>query len=122
MALVNLCPHDIVLRDAAGVDHTCPSVGTARVTTHPSMPSSLYPKDIPVPVYTRTVYGSVVGLPDPVPGTYYIVSALVAAALGGTRSADVLCPGTGPSDGAVRHPVGHERAGQVIAVTRLVQS
>ena len=43
------------------------------------------------------------------------MSALVGSALGGARP-DVLCPGTGPADGAVRNDKGH-----IVAVTRLVR-
>lgn len=49
---------------------------------------------------------------------YYVVSAIVGAAIraSGAVRPDVLCPGTGPADGAVRNEAGH-----IVAVTRLVR-
>ena len=54
--------------------------------------------------------------PAPVPGVFLVVSGMVGAALKekGMVRPDVLVPGTGPQDGAVRNEKGH-----VIAVTRL---
>jgi hypothetical protein len=56
--------------------------------------------------------------PHYVVAAYYVVSGIVGAALRATGSTrrDVLCPGTGPNDGAVRNEAGH-----IVAVTRLVQ-
>ncbi len=140
--IVNLTPHPITLRAADGADHTFPSSGVARVA---STPGTLATVDgLPVPVATPTTFGEVSGLPAPsqcgslfdyeqalhehevgaaahpgtAPGTFFVVSALVGAALrasGSTRQ-DVLCPGTGPNDGAVRNDAGH-----IMAVTRLVR-
>jgi hypothetical protein len=45
----------------------------------------------------------------------YIVSGMVLSALYGTRP-DVLAPGTGPNDGAIR-----DASGRIVAVTRLVR-
>ncbi len=53
----------------------------------------------------------VTGLPDPIDGTIFIVSAPVGAAIVGRN--DVLVLGTGPNDGAIRD------GGNVVAVTRL---
>lgn len=115
MQIVNLTPHSITLRAADGADHTFPSAGVARVS---STPGSLADIGLPVPVASATTYGEVTGLPAPETGTYYVVSALVGAALRSTGSTrqDVLCPGTGPNDGAVR-----DEAGRIVAVTRLVR-
>ena len=55
------------------------------------------------------------GLPPPVPGTIYVVSAMVAARCAGRD--DVFAPGTGPQDAAIR-----DAGGQVYAVTRLIQA
>jgi len=56
---------------------------------------------------------------DPEPGLVYIVSAMVGAALreAGVSRPDVLCPGTGPQDGAIRDP-----EGRIQAVTRLIRA
>jgi len=51
----------------------------------------------------RTLYGRVLNLPDPEPGTIYIVSSLVAKEVMGQRD-DILAPDTGPS--AVRNARG----------------
>lgn len=114
--IVNLTPHPVTLRAADGADHTFPSAGVARVA---STPGTLATVDgLPVPVATPTTFGDVSGLPTPVAGTFFVVSALVGAALrasGSTRQ-DVLCPGTGPNDGAIRNDAGH-----IVAVTRLVR-
>ena len=50
--------------------------------------------------------------------TYYVVSGLIQSALRaqGIYRSDVLAPGTGPNDGAVRCP----HTGQVRGVTRLL--
>lgn len=114
MNIVNLTPHALTLRDGEGTDHTiAPSEQVARVSSTPGTLSSV--PGIPVPVATATVFGEVSGLPDPIEGSVFIVSALVGGALVGKGRSDVLLPGTGPNDGAVRNDKGH-----IVAVTRLV--
>lgn len=113
--LINLTPHPIVLQTASGERVTLPPSGTvARVSTTPGDLEEL--PGIPIPVAGRTVYGTVEGLPEPRPGTFFVVSAMVGAALNGSRN-DVLCPGTGPQDGAIR-----DENGRIEAVTRLVRA
>ena len=63
----------------------------------------------------RQEYSEIDGLPDPVPGTMYIVSLIVLNALRPGARYDVCAPATGPNDGAIR-----DERGQVIAVTKLV--
>lgn len=111
MQLVNLTPHPIVLRSGE-VNVTVPPSGTvARVS---STPGQVLPiEGVPVPVHASPAWGALEGLPEPVPGTLFIVSALVAARC--AHRGDVVCPGTGPADWAVR-----DDAGRIIAVTRLV--
>lgn len=136
--IVNLTPHSITLRAPDGAEYIYPSTGVARVS---STPGALANIGLPVPVASATVFGEIVGLPAAelacgcgagadCPGvhdpagcphyvvTYYVVSALVGAALraSGSMRADVLCPGTGPNDGAIRNDAGH-----IVAVTRLVR-
>lgn len=100
MKLVNLTPHPIHVY-AQGQDEiilTLPSEGVARCTQHDEqigwvqheVDDSQYAECVVVPLY-RTTYGDVTGLPDPQPGVYYIVSALVAQAVRGRRT-DVLVP------------------------------
>ena len=57
-----------------------------------------------IPEY-RQVFGAVEGLPEPQPGTLYIVSAMVLSALAGSRS-DVVAPATG-HPACVRNDKGH---------------
>lgn len=109
--IINLTPHPITLRDAEGVDHTFSSAGVARVTSTPGARESV--AGVPVPVFGRDSFGEVIDLPDQADGVFYVVSGMVGAALSGSRS-DVLVPGTGPKDGAIRNEAGH-----IVAVTCL---
>lgn len=112
MKLINLTPHALVLRDQYGDDTTIEPSGTvARVSTLPGPLKGI--SGVPVPVADPDQLDQVVGLPEPQEGTLYIVSGFVGAAVSGSRW-DVLVPGTGPSDQAVRNDKGH-----IVAVTRL---
>lgn len=116
MTLVNLTPHAIVLRDPTGTEHfISPSGEVARVTSTPGVCTDELIGYGCVPVYSAPAWGEVEGLPDQKAGTIYIVSALVAARV--PERMDVVCPGTGPNDGAIR-----DAAGRVVAVTRLVSA
>ena len=120
MKLVNLTPHDITLREADSTDLTIPSSGVARVDATeggliglvlcPMAPASSY--GLLVPIHSAPSWGEVYGLPDAVDGVLYIVSTMVADRCGGR--ADVVSPGTGPKDGAIR------ANGEIVAVTRLI--
>ena len=113
MNLVNLTPHPIVLLGADGNYHAIPASGAvARVSSAPGALEAV--AGVPVPVAGRQTFGAVEGLPAPVEGVIYIVSALVLARCGDRD--DVVGPGTGPNDGAIRNEKGH-----VVAVTRLVR-
>lgn len=112
MKLINLTPHPVVLRTESG-DVTVPLSGTvARVTSTPGVPMDM---GLGVPVFSAPVWGEVEGLPAPEEGKVFIVSALVAARCGDRH--DVVSPGTGPNDEAVRNEKGH-----IQAVTRLIAS
>ena len=112
--LINCTPHAITLRAADGTDTVVPPSGTvARVSSTPGALEMV--EGLPVPVAGMQTFGGVEGLPAPAPGTMFIVSALVLSALRGSRP-DVVGPGTGPNDGAVRNERGH-----IVAVTRLVR-
>lgn len=114
MNLTNLTPHAICLRSADGTDTVIAPSGTvARVSSTPGALETV--AGVPVPVAGMQTFGGTEGLPAPVEGTLYVVSAMVLAALRGSRP-DVVGPGTGPNDGAVRNEKGH-----VVAVTRLVR-
>jgi len=121
MKFVNLTPHDIVL--ASGENNakrmTIPASGiVARVSSTPGAAETI--DGVPVPVMGRQTWGSVEGLPDPVPNTLYIVSGVVLARPECQSRMDVVGPGTGPNDNAIRYTDG-PRKGQVEAVTRLVR-
>lgn len=108
---INCTPHNIVFRPATGEDIIFePSGHVARVATKASASYCLIGG---VPVHNPDEPGAVSGLPEPTEGAFLIVSALVGAALKGRRS-DLVCPGTGPEDGALRNDKGH-----IVAVTRL---
>jgi hypothetical protein len=106
--LVNLTPHAITIR-AGDCDLTVPPSGqVARVTSRevPGDPIGNVPT-------VRREWGAVDGLPEPAPGTVYLVSSLVLEHVHGRD--DVVAPDTGPT--AVR-----DAAGQVVAVRRLVRA
>lgn len=107
MNYVNLTPHSVTLVEG-DTTTTLTSSGLARVASIPGQP-------IGGILYSAPAFGEVEGLPDPQPGTLYIVSALVAGRCVGR--ADVFSPGTGPNDGAIR-----DEKGLIKAVTRLIQA
>lgn len=110
MNIINLTPHPIVLRADDGSETTIrPEGSVARVAATPGAVQAI--EGLPVPVARPDVFGDVEGLPGPIPGVAYIVSAMVGAHV---ARADVFTPGTGPKDGAVRNEKGH-----IVAVTRL---
>lgn len=118
MNIVNLTPHPIVLVTENGNRWTFPSSGVCRVATSAGALEDV--AGIPVPVAGATTFGQIEGLPAPVDGTVFIVSGMVASALvqqGVRNRADVLVPGTGPQEGAVR-----DAEGRIVGVTRLVRA
>lgn len=111
MNFINCTPHAITI--------CLPEWVGGNQTTYP--PSGAVPRcatvrtEVALTGPYRTVkqtLGAVTGLPDAVPGVALIVSAMVLAALGGTRP-DVFAPDTGPD--AIREN------GQIVAVRGLVQ-
>jgi hypothetical protein len=113
MNYVNLTPHPITIRFDDGFEFVIPASGkVCRVSSTPG--SEIPDRPDHIPVYTSPIFGEVEGLPDPSPGTIYIVSMVAAARCVGR--ADVVSPGTGPHDGAIREN------GQIVAVTRLIQA
>ena len=111
----NLTPHAIVIHHATGVVTIPPFGPVARVTTVPGPVDTIEVDGAMITVAGATRFGPVVDLPPPSDGLFYIVSALVGGHrdVAGVRQ-DVLVPGTGPNDGAVR-----DAAGKIIGVTRL---
>jgi len=109
MNFVNLTPHAIVVRLADGTDLTFPPSG--KVARVDEMPTTVVGDLDGIPILSRTVFGQVVDLPEPIEGTAFIVSGLVA---GVVYRGDVFSPATGPKDGAIRNDKGH-----IIAVVSL---
>ena len=111
--LVNLTPHPMGL-SVDGVVTTIPTSGSvARVSTSAGSQCGVLHG---LPVFLPPTFGAVEGLPERQDGVVYIVSLLVASGLqaAGLSRPDVVCPGTGPQDGAVR-----DEQGRILAVTRL---
>jgi hypothetical protein len=105
MAIVNLTPHAINL--VGDNPQNFPPSGTvARCAVTRQQVGTV--DGVPV---NRTVYGDVTGLPAPQPGTYYIVSALVAQAV--PDRTDVLI-----TDDAVRDDAGRIIGCRALATLR----
>ena len=84
--ILNFTPHNLNVVDINGVTQQLPSVGVARLAT-----STVSVNPINGFGVVATAFADVTGLPDPVSGTYYVVSRLVFSACPGRL--DVLCPG-----------------------------
>lgn len=88
--IVNLVPHDITIYDntKSFVKYVYKSVGEARVA------SDYEQAGMALGIVIRKVITSrIIGLPEPVDGTLYIVSSVVASTLDGSRE-DVVSPDT----------------------------
>jgi hypothetical protein len=113
--LINLTPHPITIVVGDQKLVLAPSGNVARVSQGYRDLGTLGLGDtnnIPV---VATTYGDVTGLPPEEPGTFYIVSALVAQAAWAAGRLDVLAPDTGA--GALR-----DQEGKIVGVTRLIAS
>lgn len=97
----NFTPHTIKLNDG----RTFLSEGVARV-------SNTFTD--PVGDICDVTYGDITGLPDPVAGTYYIVSALVLAAAKAKGRTDCVAPATG-------HPQCVRKDGFIVSVPCFVR-
>jgi hypothetical protein len=80
VVIVNLTPHDIHLYRGDELVETIVSSGTARVSVRSEKVGEI--GGFPI---SKNFYGEIIGLPDPQPGIYYVVSALVAQAAAGRR-------------------------------------
>lgn len=103
LELVNLTPHEIVLRTDQGDIKIAPNAPAARCAVEQETIGMI--NGIPL---VKTVYGTVTGVPDPQKDVIFITSSLVASRL--PERSDVVAPDTGPT--AVREN------GQIVAVTR----
>jgi hypothetical protein len=99
MKFVNLTPHAIKLNDGTTFP---PSGVVARVAADLQEVETVNGVQ-----FFRQTFGDVEGLPEEVPGTMYIVSALV---LGAVDRGDCVAPATGHKD------VVRNEAGQIISV------
>jgi len=107
--LINLTPHTINIQTPREHITLEPdSRGPARLESLPR-PCD-YLEGCPCPVCQPAVITGISGLPDPIEGVFYITSAIVAEY---AKRQDVLSPGTGPNDGAIRDN------GRIVAVTQL---
>jgi hypothetical protein len=104
--VVNLCPHEIELRVGEAVV-TIPSSGLARCAEEREELGLGAVGDTFVPL-VRCRYGEVTGLPEPRPGTLFVVSHLVAQQLPQRR--DLVVP-----DRLVRDERGVVVAAQALA-------
>ena len=95
MAFINMTPHALVVHCADGTIRELPSQGVARVSQSDVLREVVDGVEI-----FETEMGDVVGLPDPVEGTFIIVSRVVAAACG--QRPDILVPGPFLRDGEGR--------------------
>ena len=100
MRIVSLLKHSITVVVGEEKKVFVPSGQEARCSVATEKATEI--DGIPV---NRSVFGQVLGLPEPVEGTIYIVSTLVAQQ---ARRPDVVSPDTGPT--AIRE------GGQVVAV------
>jgi hypothetical protein len=120
MTILNLTPHAITLRGPDGEDTVlepaAPKGGEPRVGNAPGVGLADHPLAGIVAVHGPDEAGEVENLPDPQPGVFLVVSGMVGDAIQkrGIFRHDVLVPGTGPQDGAVRNDKGH-----IVAVTRI---
>jgi hypothetical protein len=109
MKIVNLTPHDVIVRNESG-EKKYPATGqTARVATVNEVVGEIDGCEV-----VAQTFGEIEGLPEPQPDTYYIVSMVVRQAAEGKRD-DLLSPDTSPQ-GAIR---GED--GRIEAVRRFVR-
>ena len=79
--IVNLTPHEIHLYRGDELVEKIKSSGIARVAVRSEKVGEI--DGFPI---SKNFYGEITGLPDPLPGVYYVVSALVAQAAAGKRT------------------------------------
>lgn len=130
MTILNLTPHPISLVSPTAtltLPPSAPKGGEPRVGNPPGGVIDGHPLAGVVAIHHPDIAGEVENLPAPATGVYLVVSGMVGEALRsrGISRPDVLVPGTGPNDGAIREPAlladgaKNPRAGQIVAVTRL---
>ena len=112
--VVNLTTHAIIIKIGGFQKTIEPSGSLARVEANEEYLGERYigegPSGLQTPIVART-FGEVENLPAPEPGTIYLVSSLVLAAV--PNRTDVFAPDTG--DTAERND-----KGQIVSVCRLI--
>lgn len=110
MKLINLTPHDVVIRLEEGREKIYPSEGNARVSTFSEVVGNVDGIEV-----VKQSYGEIEGLPKPKEGVLYIVSLVVRMAAQAQGRDDVISPDTSPQ-GAIR-----DGEGRIVAVRRFVR-
>ena len=87
--IINCTPHSISSHHKDGVLEIAPSGIVPRVGVSKEDAGDIRFNGLTVPAY-RTTMGEVTGLPEPEPGSIFVVSALVANA---AKRMDVMSPG-----------------------------
>lgn len=107
MKFVNLTPHTITLRIADGTDTSFPSEVVARVGSTPGehVDGAIYEAPTMGELYVTSSNGLIrLSFTKPPSGTILIVSSIVLQHPNLVGRRDVVSPGTGPEDGAIRFP------------------
>ncbi|GGA59875.1 hypothetical protein GCM10007416_35900 [Kroppenstedtia guangzhouensis] len=111
MKIINLTPHDVVVRLENGEEKTFPASGeVARVKTVSEDAGEV----AGVPVVSQE-YDEIQGLPEPEEGTLFLVSLVVRQAAVERGRTDIISPDTSPQ-GAIR-----DEQGRIVAVRRFVR-
>lgn len=113
---VNLTPHVVRILSRYGQQIELPAASNPARCRQENLPvvhtlGTLKYKGLEVD-HTVAVFGEIAGLPDPVEGTVYVVSAIVAEAAKQQGRQDVVMPG----------PAVRNNAGQVIACRGLQEA
>jgi hypothetical protein len=114
ITLVNCTPHPVSWADAEGnirLTIPRPPNGAARIDQIPGSIGSL----AGMPIMGANVYGGFINLPPETPGTLHVVSIMFSGRAGARQ--DLIIPGTGPQDNALR-----DAQGQVVACRRWVRA
>lgn len=111
MKIINLTPHDVVIRLDDGTEKAFPAIGEmARVNTTAEVVEEVDG----IPIVSQS-FGEIEGLPEKEKGTLYIVSLVTRQAAQELGRTDVISPDTSPA-GAIR-----DEQGRIVAVRRFVR-
>ena len=106
VTLVNCTPHPVSWAEGDEIRLTIPAPpngadGAARIAQIPGTLGSL----CGMPLMGANVYGGFINLPPETPGTLHVVSIMFSGRAGARQ--DLIIPGTGPQDNALRNAQGH---------------